>query len=125
MRMLLFSGDLLANLLFGALAGLAASAVIPTGWNMVIAMLVAMPVGMLVGMVGSLLLLPLLGAMEVMLPLMLSGMVAGMAVGMMAAMHPVAALQSLEMGALFGLACFGFSFIANYFMSGESRSWIK
>ncbi|MCG2634693.1 MAG: hypothetical protein J4A00_07220 [Gammaproteobacteria bacterium] len=125
MRLLLFAADLLANLLFGALAGLAASAVIPDGWNMFVAMVVAMPVGMLVGLIGSLLLLPLLGAMEVMLPLMLTGMVAGMAVGMMAAMHPVALQQSLQIGALFGLVSFGFCFLANLLLQGQSKSWIN
>lgn len=125
MRVLLIAGDLAANVLFGALGGVAALGLIATGWNMFLAMLLAMALGMLVGMVGAILLTPILGAMEVMLPLMLSGMVAGMAVGMMEAMHAMTLWQSIEIGALLGVAGFTFCQLADYLLRGESTSWTR
>jgi hypothetical protein len=102
-RLYFVLGDLLSNILVGALAGWLSALVIVTGWPMVPAMFLAMAVGMLVGL---LLFFPLgmaFGAMEVMVPTMFSGMLSGMVVGMWDAMHPVSGGDALLAGAGCGL----------------------
>ena len=102
-RLYFMVGDLLAVTVVGALAGVLMTAVIGTGWNMLVAMLVGMALGMLVALPGSFAFMPFFGAMEVMVPTMLAGMLSGMWVGMFAAMTPLSAGAGLRFGALIGL----------------------
>ena len=123
MRNWLLIGDLLANLSFGALAGVTGVLVVAPGGNMWGDMLLAMAAGMLVGTIGSVLLLPLLGAMEVMLPVMLSGMLAGMVTGMMESHQAVALWDSALWGATMGLTSLLFCSALNGVLNGEVEQW--
>lgn len=102
-RLYFVLGDLVSNILVGALAGWLSALVIGVGWNMLLAMFLAMAIGMVVGLVLFFPLGAAFGAMEVMLPTMFSGMLSGMVVGMWAAMHPVGGSDSLLVGAGCGL----------------------
>ena len=88
-RLYFIVGDLLACSVVGAIAAIAVSLLVGSGWNMLLAMLVGMAVGMALALPGALLFMPFFGAMEVMVPAMLSGMLAGMAVGMAETMMPL------------------------------------
>jgi hypothetical protein len=103
-RLYFLLGDVMANASIGAGAGLAASALVDTSWNMLVAMVVTMFVGHLIAVLGSLIFTPLFGGFEVMLPTMLTGMESGMIVGMAGAMRPLGTGQAAVLGALIGLA---------------------
>jgi len=94
-------GDLLANMVAGALIGMACWLMVSTGWNMFLAMVLAMIVGMVLSLPIALLFIAPYGAMEVMVPVMMTGMVSGMVVGMWEAMQ---GLSFMEAG-LLGLVC--------------------
>ncbi len=103
-RLYFIVGDLLVNILTGALVGLVCNLLIDTSWNMWVAMFVAMAIGMAMALLMFFPAGMLFGAMEVMVPQMQSGMWAGMVVGMWAAMHPLGNIAAIEVGALCGLA---------------------
>lgn len=114
-------GDLVASLLVGVIAALAAWALVSPGWNMWAAMALMMPLGMLIGLVLFFPIGALLGAQEAMIPSMYTGMWAGMVVGMMAAMMPLHLQHAIEMGAACGIAETVFLWIANRLLRGKAR----
>lgn len=118
-RLYFVLGDLVANLLVGALAGWLSALVIGTGWNMFLAMFLAMGLGMLVGLVLFFPLGMAFGAMEVMLPTMFGGMLAGMVVGMWAAMAPVSSGLALLTGAGCGLVGINIIWVLNVALRGR------
>jgi len=69
--------DPLVGFCSGAIIAFAVSQIIPTGWNMLLAMAVGGSIGMVFKFVFLLLLAPFFGAFEVMIPSV--GMLAGMA----------------------------------------------
>ncbi|MFV8817860.1 hypothetical protein [Haliea sp. E17] len=120
-RLYFVMGDLAINVIGGAVIGWLAWLLVPTGWNMWLAMLIAMFAGMLL---ATLLFLPasvILGAMEVMVPLMLTGMIAGMVTGMRGAMGLIDADGALFEGAVCGLACIVAVWILNNSLRGPQR----
>ncbi len=117
-RLYFVLGDLFANLLGGALIGWLTFLLIPTGWNMWVAMFIAMALGMFLATVLFIPASIFLGAMEVMVPLMLTGMLAGMAVGMHTTMASLSAGQALFEGAVCGLATIVAVWILNNSLRG-------
>ena len=111
-------GDLLANLLAGAVAAWFSALVVGPGWPMLAAMLVAMALGMLVSLFVFFPCSILFGAMEVMLPAMFTGMVSGMIIGMWAAMHPLDSGAALLAGACCGLVCLSLIWLLNTRLRG-------
>lgn len=120
-RVYFLFGDIVANACIGAVAGLTASAIVDSSWNMLVAMVVAMLVGHLIAMLGSLIFTPLFGGFEVMLPGMLGGMESGMIVGMAAAMRPVGTGQAVVLGALIGLAVLSATAVLNDRIRGRAE----
>jgi hypothetical protein len=120
-RLYFLFGDVMANAGIGAVAGLAAGALVDTSWNMLLAMGVMMIVGHLIATVGSLLFTPLFGGFEVMLPGMLTGMESGMIVGMASAMRPLGPGQSALLGALIGLAVLSATSFLNHRIRAQAR----
>lgn len=115
-------GDLLVNLMAGALTGVASAAIVNESWPM----LAAMPAGMLLGMALA---FPLgvwagtwLGAFEVMLPTMLTGMVAGMVVSMVAAMRPLGLVDAAALGGAAGAICLLLALVADALLRGEQTT---
>ena len=117
-RLFFMIGDLVANVVSGTIAGLAAWAIVDPAWNMWLAMLAMMVLGMALGLVLFFPFSIKLGAMEVMLPLMFSGMLGGMVVGMLAAMVPLSLASALAHGAVSGLAGILCIWIANSMLLG-------
>lgn len=98
-------GDLLGNILVGAVAGIATAYVCSPEWAMWSAMLMGMLVGMLAGSaLAFVALVPLLGAIEVLVPTMFSGMMAGMLVAMADSAGNLTVSAAAGWGALVGLA---------------------
>ncbi len=112
-------GDLLANLVTGALVGLACATLIGPGWNMWLAMVLGMALGMVLALLLWLPFGHFFGAVEVMLPLMLGGMIAGMVVGMSAAMADLPSAIHLVTGAFCGLLCLNLVWLLNLRLRGE------
>ena len=109
-------GDVLSCVITGLLVGMACQAVIPSGWNMVLAMFP----GMLLGMVIPLFLAPLVfgryfGAMEIMVPCMLGGMLAGMWISMAVTMHPVSLGQAAIQGMMIAIGALVVCYLLNAF----------
>ncbi|TGD71560.1 hypothetical protein E4634_18110 [Mangrovimicrobium sediminis] len=121
-RLYFVLGDLLANLLGGAFIGWLVWLMIPTGWNMWLAMFIAMAVGMLLATFVFIPFSIFLGAMEVMVPLMLTGMVAGMVTGMRGAMGMLDAGGAAFEGAVCGLACIVAVWILNNTIRGPQMN---
>lgn len=117
-RLFFMIGDLVANVVSGTIAGLAAWAIVGPAWNMWLAMLAMMVLGMALGLVLFFPFSIKLGAMEVMLPVMFSGMLGGMVVGMLAAMVPLSLGQALAHGAVSGFAGILCVWIANSMLRG-------
>lgn len=114
-------GDLLAAVVIGVAAALAAWVIVSPAWNMWAAMALTMPLGMLIGL---LLYFPIgsrLGAMEAMIPGMYTGMWAGMVTGMIAAMMHLPLRHAIEIGAACGVAETLFLWIANSLLRGVAR----
>lgn len=120
-RLYFLVGDVVSNVLVGALAALACVVVVSPGWSMLVAMLVCMPLGMLTAIVLGAFLIRWFGAMEVMVPTMLGGMAAGMLVGMAGAMMPVDVGEALRAGAVIGLVALVFCRYADYLIRGAHR----
>ena len=94
-------GDLVSNVLVGAVVGLLCAVTVIVGWPMFVVMLFTMSLGMVVALMLFFPLSILFGAMEIMLPTMFSGMMSGMVVGMWCTM----AFQTPESGAIVGSVC--------------------
>jgi len=120
-RLFFVVGDLLANILVGAIAGLLSWLIVDTGWNMVIAMFVMMAVGMIAGLVVFMAVTFKLGAMEVMVPVMFSGMLSGMFVGMALAMMPLTLADAAMYGGMSGVLGIVIVWIANSLLRGQTR----
>ena len=103
-RLYFVLGDLVSNVLVGAVVGWLCVLVVGVGWNMFLTMFLTMAIGMVVGTALWLPLGVLFGAMEVMLPTMFGGMVSGMVIGMWATMEPLGAMEGFVMGGVCGLA---------------------
>lgn len=94
-------GDLVSNILVGAVVGLLCAVTVSVGWPMFVVMLFTMLLGMGVALMLFFPLSILFGAMEIMLPTMFSGMMSGMVVGMWCTMAP----QTPGSGAMVGSVC--------------------
>ena len=117
-RIFFVAGDLIANLLVGALVGLVSAIFVGVGWNMLLAMILAMMLGMLIGGLTFFPLSLLFGAMEVMLPAMLTGMISGMIVGMRGTMHSMTPYEGAAIGGLCGLVCILIIWVINSRLRG-------
>ncbi len=111
-------GDIFSNVFVGALVGLAASAMVGEGWNMVVGMAGGMGVGMVLALLSLLVFCPLFGALEVMLPVMLSGMASGMGVGMLASGRALCGSSATGLGALMG----GVVILGTYILQARLQS---
>jgi hypothetical protein len=116
-------GDVLSCAITGLLVGMACQAVIPSGWNMVVAMFP----GMLLGMVIPLFLAPLVfgryfGAMEVMVPCMLGGMLAGMWISMAVTMHPVSLGQAATQGVMIAIGALVVCYLLDAFEKMKAKA---
>lgn len=111
-------GDLLANIVIGALVGVVSVLLVTTGWNMWLAMVLMMSIGMLLGLIGAFGFAHFFGAMEVMVPVMQTGMWSGMVVGMWQAMAPLSYIQGALLGAVTGLVVLNVIWIANTALRG-------
>jgi hypothetical protein len=96
-------GDVLGNLLAGAMAAVVALWLTAPGDNMLLAMLWGMVVPMLLSMPLALLLGRYFGALELMITMMVSAMLAGMVVAMRAAMSELLLFDALIYGVLIAL----------------------
>ncbi|MFK7730229.1 MAG: hypothetical protein AB8B48_01290 [Pseudomonadales bacterium] len=117
-RLYFVLGDLIANILCGAIIGAVCYLIFDPSWNMLAAMFFAMGVGMLASMLLWFPTSIVLGAMEAMLPMMLTGMYSGMVVGMWASMHPISLSMSLFVGGVVGLLTITLIWIANNQLRG-------
>jgi len=120
-RLYFVLGDLISNVLVGAVVGWLCALIVGVGWNMFLAMVLAMFIGMIV---GTLLWLPLgmlFGAMEVMLPTMFGGMLSGMVVGMWAAMEALPGHSAFMIGGVCGLVSIVAIWILNNSVRGLRR----
>ena len=111
-------GDVLANVVIGAIVALPVCLLVDPGWNMFIAMLVTMAVGMIVAFLLSIPFSYFFGAMEVMVPTMLTGMVSGMVVGMWGAMEPLGYATAAAAGGVAGLVSINAVWLANQQLRG-------
>jgi hypothetical protein len=116
-------GDLVANVLAGAMVALLCSVVFGPSWNMIMAMFVGMALGMILSMFVALPMGALFGAMEVMVPVMTTGMVAGMVVSMGAAMEAIPAGRAVLMGVWSGVGTLIACSVANAWMKGRAKRW--
>ena len=117
-RLFFVLGDLLCNVLVGAVVGWIVSLLVGSGWHMLVAMVLMMAVGMLLAGVLWLPCSVYFGAMEVMVPLMLTGMVSGMVIGMWAAMVPLGGSAAFFVGGVCGLATIVAVWIVNQQIRG-------
>jgi hypothetical protein len=117
-RLYFVFGDLLSNIVMGALVGVVSVLLVSTGWNMWLAMVLMMVIGMVLGLVGALAFGFLYGAMEVMVPVMQTGMWSGMVVGMWQAMAPLTYSQGALAGGVTGLLVLNVIWVANTGLRG-------
>ena len=117
-RLYFVLGDLLSNIVTGALIGILAVMLVSPGWNMWLAMLMMMAVGMLLSLFAALAFGIFFGAMEVMVPAMQSGMMSGMVVGMWQAMSPLPVGQGAIIGGIIGLVTLNIIWVANTALRG-------
>jgi len=117
-RLYFVLGDLLSNIVIGALIGVIAVLVVGTGWNMWLAMVLMMVVGMAISLPASLAFGIRFGAMEVMVPAMQTGMMSGMVVGMWQAMSPLSVSQGAIIGGITGLVILNIIWVANTALRG-------
>ena len=96
-------GDLLSNVLVGAIVAWVSWLIVSPDWNMFVAMWAMMFVGMAISLPLFIPASMLFGAMEIMLPTMFTGMLSGMVVGMWIPMSPLSALQAVAIGAAVGV----------------------
>jgi hypothetical protein len=97
-RLFFVVGDFLANLLVGAVVGLACWAIVSPSWNMWIAMFAMMPVGTIIGLI-------------MFFPI-------GIKLGAMAVLTPA---QGALLGAASGMAGIFFVWAANTLLRGVTR----
>lgn len=114
-------GDLLVNVLVGALAASAARGLASIGWHPLVAMLAGMVAGMLVAVPVTVGFMPLFGAFEVMLPGMFTGMFAGMAAGMIQAMHGLTPGDAVVLGSAVGVLSLGWVYFLTARAGTERR----
>jgi hypothetical protein len=114
-------GDLVANVVLGAIVGLLCWLIVGPSWNMWIAMFLMMAIGSIVGLIGFFVTARWLGAMEAMVPLMFTGELTGMVVGMAVPMMPFTAMQSAIWGAACGAVAMVIIWIANALLRGVTR----
>ena len=114
-------GDLVASLIAGVFAAMAAWEIIQPGWNMWLSMFAMMVVGMIVGMLIFFPASIVLGAMESMVPLMFNGMISGMVAGMAAAMMPIFFVDAVKMGAGSAVGGLLFIWVSNALLHGPTR----
>ena len=124
-RLYFIFGDLVSNMIAGALIALCAVLLVGTGWNMFAAMILMMALGMLLCIPLSLALGILFGAMEIMVPVMLTGMVSGMISGMWLAMADAPALRLAWLGAITGLLVTCIIWLVNARLRGVGASEIN
>ncbi len=116
-------GDLLANVVIGALVGVTCASLFDPSWNMWLGMFLGMALGMAIALVlGVGLFFIFFGAMEVMVPTMLTGMVTGMIVGMAAPMMEVHLPDAARWGAASGIGCLGFTYVVNAFLTRRTAN---
>lgn len=114
-------GDIISVAIVGVICSLACSALIGSGWNMLIAMLVGMAVGMVLAFIIAVVLLSwLFGAMEIMVPTMLTGMFSAMIVSMQASMSPLSNSAVIQTGLLVAIVTLVMTYLANLILAGVS-----
>ena len=124
-RLYFIVGDLIANIVTGALVGAACALIFGPAWNMWLAMLVGMIVGMAIALPLFLLLGALFGAMEVMIPTMLTAMVVSMVIPMAAAMTPISVAGAAQQGAWYGVGTLAMCYAANAIIRTRASRWTK
>lgn len=114
-------GDLLGNLVVGALAAIVCG-YLCSGWPfMVIGMVVAMFLGMIISTILTVtVLLKWFGAMEVMLPVMTTGMFSAMAIVMWPPGGSYSVAGAAELGLTVGFAVFVITWIINAIIVGKA-----
>jgi hypothetical protein len=117
-RLFYVVGDLVANVVIGAIVALVAWLIVSPGWNMWLAMISMMALGMVLGLAMFFPFSIKLGAHETMIPAMYTGMWAGMFVGMIAAMMPLTMRHAAELGVMVGAAEIVFIWIVNTLLRG-------
>jgi pheromone shutdown protein TraB len=116
-------GDIVSNVVAGALVGGACAALLPPGWNMVVAMSAGMALGMATSLPLAFLLSGLFGAMETLLPVMTTGMVAGMVIAMQSSLTPMRFEHTARIGGLCGLAVVIATYLVNAFIRPRATRW--
>ena len=112
-------GDIVSNVVAGALVGGACAVLLPPGWNMV----VAMSAGMATSLPLAFLLSGLFGAMETLLPVMTTGMVAGMVIAMQSSLTPMRFENTARIGGLCGLTVVIATYLVNAFIRPRATRW--
>jgi hypothetical protein len=124
-RLYFIVGDLLVNLLAGAIVGASCALIFSPGWNMWVAMALGMPLGMFIALPLAILCSTLFGAMEVMLPVMITSMVVSMVVPMTAAMAKITVLHGIVIGCWLALASLAVCYLANAYLRRRTSQWIS
>jgi len=116
-------GDIVSNVVAGALVGGACVLLFSPQWNMVLAMIAGMVFGMAFSLPVAFLLSGVFGAMETLLPLMTTGMVAGMVVAMQASLTAVPFEDAAQTGGLCGVSVVVVTYLANMFIKPRAVRW--
>lgn len=116
-------GDLTSNLATGALVGGVCALLLPTGWNMVAAMVLGMTIGSVISLPVAFLFTGPFGAMEIQIPVMLTGMVAGMATAMQSSLMATAFTDGARLGAFCGFGVLVATYVANALLKASARRW--
>lgn len=116
-------GDISSNLTAGACVGGVCALVLPTGWNMFVAMVAGMALGTVLSLPLGFLFSGLFGALETLLPVMTTGMVAGMVVAMQSSMVTMRFSDASRLGALCGCVVLVASYLANAWIRPRAKRW--
>ena len=116
-------GDIVSNVVAGALVGGACAVLLPPEWNMAVAMITGMALGVATSLPAGFLLSGLFGAMETLLPVMTTGMVAGMAVAMQSSLTAIRPEDAAWIGGLCGLSVVIATYLANAFIKPRAARW--
>ena len=116
-------GDIISNVAAGALIGGLCTLLLPTGWNMVVAMGAGMTLGMVISLPVAFLLSGLFGAMEIVLPVMTTGMVAGMVVAMPSSTTTMMLAEAARLGGVCGLGVVIATYLANGLIKPRAKRW--
>ena len=111
--------DPLVQATSGALVTFAVQLLVPTFWNMMLAMLAGGVCGMILMMLTMIPLMAVLGSFEVMIPMALVNMTVGMLSGMVVTRTPAPAGSLILAGAVTGLIIYGLVWNSNRKLTRE------